>query len=216
MNAAGMLLIYRLCLIIGGAFVGLAALGGLDGVDFDNPLDTDLELTEGKREEADPSLTRIPPQRSLWRSLAGILTSFKFWTFGTCFFGLTGVLLTWLQPTLPASAIALIAIAIGLLCGITMATVLRALHRGQANSLIRSSNWIGLVGTVQLPFDASSRGKVRLRIGGATLDVIAYTDISQALQRGDRVLVVGKEQNRIWVVPEATLREPPRELDEGI
>lgn len=214
MNTEGMLLIYRLCLIIGGAFVGLAALGGLDGVDFDNPLDTDLELTAGGREDADLSLTRIPPRRSPWRSLASLLTSFKFWTFSTCFFGLTGVILSQLQPTPPASAIALIAIAVGLLCGITMATVLRTLQRGQANSLIRSNNWVGLVGTVQLPFDASSRGKVRLRIGGATLDVIAYTDISQAFQRGDRVLVVGKEQNRVWVVPEATLRESPQKLDE--
>ena len=35
---------YWLCFVLGGTFVTLSAVGGLDGVEFDAELDTDIEL----------------------------------------------------------------------------------------------------------------------------------------------------------------------------
>ncbi len=53
---------------------------------------------------------------------------------------------------------------------------------------------------MEVPFDQASRGKVRLLTKGSVIDLIAYTDDVRAFQPGDRVLVVGMEQNRLWVV----------------
>ena len=89
--------------------------------------------------------------------------SLRFWTFALCFFGLTGILVSLAQPELVSGLVALIASVMGLLCGTAAAFVLRALGSNQVNSLTRPDELAGQIGTVEIPFDANSRGKVRLR-----------------------------------------------------
>lgn len=193
-----MLLIYWICFIGGGAFVLLAVLGGLDGVDFESGLDTDLELTP-------PRSSKIP--------LLSVLKSLKFWTFGCCFFGLTGIALSALA--LPGLMVLLIAIAMGLLLGGAIALILKTLYLRQVDSLVRTEDLVGLIGTVELPFDADSKGKVRLQLKGATIDFIAYTDEAKSFQLGEPILVVGTENNRLWVVSPETANLPPASSSEA-
>jgi hypothetical protein len=115
-----MLPIYWICFIFGGIFVLLAAIGGIDGVDveqadigdagldaeLDAELDSnfdgdaasnlDLDIDQAPPSLADTDLewSTIPRRlRAIWQ----ILRSFKFWTFGLCFFGLTGLVLSQLS-----------------------------------------------------------------------------------------------------------------------
>jgi membrane protein implicated in regulation of membrane protease activity len=195
-----MLPIYIFSFTIGGIFVALAALAGLDGVDFDDPFDADIEVTEESRniEEGEKilTLTKRPKKMTLWLPFLTI----KFWTFGSCFFGLTGIVLSKFTPGMSEVAIASISVLIGSFCGTSMVWVLRNLRRHQADSLIRANDLIGLSGKVSIPFDSQSKGKVQLTVKGSNLDLVAFTDEEKGFNKGDRVLVVGLKNNQLWVV----------------
>ena len=202
---------YWLCCLVGGTFVTLSALGGLDGVEFDVEGDTDFELSTpqplpSSHSARSRSSATLTPARPLGRSAGlrfgiSVLTSLRFWTFGSCFFGLTGLLLSWLQPELGAGLIFAIALGMGLLLGTAIASILVALHYRQVDSLVRATDLAGLMGTVELPFDAESKGKVRVNVRGTLVDFVARTDETTGeFVRGDRVLIVGTEHNRLWVV----------------
>lgn len=190
--------IYLFCLVFGGLFVLLAAFAGLDGVDFDHDFDPDVELTE----EPEPQTSRFTPApRRLWLPFL----SLRFWTFGSCFFGLVGLGLSQITPPLPGNIILLLALVIGLFCGTTAVWVLRLLKKRNTNSLIRTQDLVGVSGVVTLPFNAQNRGKVRLSIKGSRVELIAYTEEPKDLRIGETVFVVGMEKNHIWVVSETSL-----------
>lgn len=176
--------------------------GGLGtGTDFD--VDTDVALDQP------PAKRGIPKsKRRRFGFGLGVLTSFKFWTMGSCFFGLTGLALGWIQPNWPALIIFLLALAMGVLCGGTLASVLRSLRRRKVDSLVRTEDFAGLMGTVELPFDAQSKGKVSLEVRGNVLRMIALTDDKKAFAPGDKVLIVGASNNRLWVVSTETAEHP--------
>ena len=166
----------------------------LDGdapeADFDAQVDTDLQL-----------LRKV---RGAYVFSLNILTSFKFWTVGGFFFGLTGLALGWVQPNWPAALIFAAALAMGMVLGGALATALRYLAHRHADSLIRTEDFAGRLGIVELPFDANSKGKVCLEIRGSTLHMMALTDDTKQFVPGDKVLVVNAEKNRLWVVSDET------------
>jgi membrane protein implicated in regulation of membrane protease activity len=205
--------IYWFCFAIGGVFVALSIFGGGDllgdaDADFDADFDADADADFDADADADGDLQvdtdidllRNPRRRRRIPFWLSILTSFKFWTFGGCFFGLTGLLIGFLEPGLAPGLVLGVAIAVGSLCGGVLTSVLRGLKQRQVNSLVRNEDFAGLLGTVELPFDTSSKGKVLLEVGGSTLHLVAQTDEKIAFQIGDPVLVVGRTNSRLWVV----------------
>ena len=215
--------VYWFCLIIGGVFVALSLIGGdlledfdteadadidvdldadLDAdAEFDSDFDADADADGDFQVDTDPDLLRsyARKQKRSFFSLS-TLTSFKFWTFGGFFFGLTGLVMGVLEPELGAGLIFVIALIMGLLCGGTLVGILRQLKHRQVDSLLRNEDFAGLVGVVELPFDLQSKGKVILEVGDATLHLVAQTDETRAFSVGDPVLVVGRTQDRLWVV----------------
>ena len=179
--------LYWFCLVVGGFFVTLAAAGvhDLDAAHLEISLDADPDLD-------------LP--ESPWRSPLGLLLSSKFWSFSLCFFGLAGLLLTLMSPTLPEAATLAIALTTGLLIGLAMATVLRNLRHREVDSLIRSSDLIGQTGTLSLPCTVDSRGKVRLSVKGTLLDLSAYS-AAAPLAPGTAVAVLRHEGACVWVIP---------------
>ncbi len=206
-----MVTVYWVCSLVGGAFVALAAVSGLDGADFEVEIDPDVELVDRR------ASTKIRRRRRRWRSLPllGLLSSFKFWTFGSCFFGLTGLLLNQVQPPLPSSQVFMLALVMGLLLGTLASAVLRTLSRRQVDSLLHDDELLGVMGTVEIPFDAQSRGKVRLEVKGATLDMIAFTQDLTPLNLGDRVFVVDMSSKGVWVAAETPFMQR-RGVDEDV
>lgn len=217
--------VYWFCLIIGGIFVALSLVGGdlsddfdldadadidvdldadLDAdfdADLDSDLDGDLDTDTDYQVDTDPDLLRshARKQKRSFFSLS-MLTSFKFWTFGGFFFGLTGLLMGALEPELGVRKIFAIALTMGVLCGGTLVGILRQLKHRQVDSLLRNEDFAGLVGVVEIPFDPKSKGKVTLEVGDATLHLVAQTDEARAFSVGDSVLVVGRTNDRLWVV----------------
>ena len=217
--------VYWFCLAIGGIFVGLSLVGGDLLEDFDADADADFEVDldadadfdtdfdgdfDGDVDadantdlqiDTDPDLLRsyTRKHRRSFFSLS-TLTSFKFWTFGGFFFGLTGLVMGALEPGLGWVVIFAIALLMGFLCGGTLVGILRQLKHRQVDSLLRNEDFAGLVGVVELPFDPKSKGKVTLEVGDATLHLVAQTDEERPFNVGEPVLVVGRTHDRLWVV----------------
>ncbi|MGB8702575.1 MAG: NfeD-like protein [Thermosynechococcaceae cyanobacterium] len=191
--------LYWICFVLGGVFVAFAILGGIEGFDFDHGVDLDPAI-DADIEFSAPSRQRIP--------LLGLLKSFKFWTFGLCFFGLTGLVLTPMGVAAPL--VLVLAIAMGLLLGGAIASILRLLYHRRVDSLVQTGDLVGRVGTVELPFDRHSKGKVKLQLKGVNIEFIAHTDDSQGFAIGAPVLVVEVNNNRLWVISaDAVNQEEP-------
>ncbi|MCG9891401.1 MAG: NfeD-like protein [Thermosynechococcaceae cyanobacterium MS004] len=198
-----MIAIYSFCALVGGGFVLLSAFGGLDGPDFDLDWEFDPDWSDPGRSNAQSRWIYKTLRPFIW--LLESLSNFKFWTFGACFFGLTGLLLNYIQPSLGTTIILVIALGMGLIIGLLAARLLRMLHRRQVNSLIQTEDFVGTLATVEIPFDQSSRGKVRIQIKDSILELSAFTNDTKPLQLGEQVVVIGIENNRVWVVSEETL-----------
>lgn len=202
-----MISVYWFCFLFGGLFVVLAAVGGLDH-DFDHDFDSDFDHGFDADAAVDPDVPAdvdLPEPPSSSRRLWIPLLSFKFWTFGLCFFGMTGLLLGWLNPSLPAPLQIGLAIAMGLLLGTGMAGILRQLRHRQVDSLVRSTDLVGARGIVVLPFNAQSRGKVQLEVKNSVIELSACTDSPLDFQRGDEVVVLRSEGQRLWVISRTEL-----------
>ena len=106
----------------------------------------------------------------------------------------------------PLLTITLITVAIGLLGGSLIVLLIQLRRRRQiVDSLISTQNLVGLIGTVEIPFDRSSRGKVRVMVKGAIIELSAITDEARTFAPGDRVLITDSKGNRVWVVSETML-----------
>ena len=104
--------------------------------------------------------------------------------------------------------VALIAIAIGIFCGAVIVLLIVIQRRRQKVDSMRSTNnLIGLYGTVEVPFDNTCKGKIRVNIPGqgSTVDFVACTDDSKSLQPGDKVFIVQVKKNQLWVISEESM-----------
>ena len=102
---------------------------------------------------------------------------------------------------IPILLVAGISIIVGILCGILIVLLLQIRRKRQVvDSLVRPNHVVGLFGTVEIPFDQTSQGKVRVNVKGSMVDFIAFTDEEQRFTEGDKVFVVGMKRNKVWVV----------------
>lgn len=223
-----MITLYLSCLVVGGVFVALAALGafGKDfGKDFgqDDALEADHAFDPHHALEADQSFDHAqalesasptvadaaqgvakppPPKRKLWLPVL----SFRFWTYGSAFFGLTGTLLT----TLTAATAAFVAVAsalTGLGVGTLSAWIVRFLRRPVGAS-IRLAEYSGQVGEVLLPLRAGGITRIRLRVHERERTMLAVAPDPIELAAGTRVLVLGiDERGRAQIEPEENVLE---------
>ncbi|MEM9568402.1 MAG: NfeD family protein [Cyanobacteria bacterium P01_E01_bin.34] len=226
--------VYWFCTIVGGFFVFLASISGLDGVEFGDlelgdlevgdidfgdielgelefegdvaeGVDMDVEVRDRTRPGDSEESPFRRPRPKPWLPF----TSLRFWTFGTCFFGLTGLLLSLLAPSLASSLRALLAISFGLISGTAFTYVLHLLRRSPSNSMVRPTDLIGKVGVVEVPLQVNSPGKIRLNLGNSSVAFLACTDEETELEPDDTVVVIRIKDNRLWVVPEAAFQSKP-------
>lgn len=96
--------------------------------------------------------------------------------------------------------IAAISIAIGIFVGALIVWFIYFWRRREIiDSLMKPEDLVGLYGVVELPFDAESKGKIRVEVKGSMVDLIALSDDLQGFQVGDRVLIIQMQNNKVWV-----------------
>ncbi len=103
--------------------------------------------------------------------------------------------------------IVLLSVAVGLAVGTALVLLVQLQRRSEViNSMPSFSNAVGQWGVVEVPFSATSRGKVRLTLKGSTMDLLATTDSEHQLTVGERVFVVAAQGNSVLVVPEEQMQ----------
>ena len=177
------------------------------GAEFDHDFDADVEFKDAPPGKGE-IIAKGKRNRRFWLPFLSV----RFWTFGLCFFGLAGLLLFVVQPTMPKAIALIISLAFGIFCGWSVALAMRSLQEAKIDSLVRTSDLIGLSGTVEIPFDKSSKGKVRLNVKGSLVDLAAFTEENKEFALGEEVFVVGVENNKLWVVSQEAIA-PKQELD---
>jgi len=115
----------------------------------------------------------------------------RFWSFGTAFFGLTGVILHLVGGPALAAAAPFIAGGVGVAAGLGASTTFRALARDTIGEVRGAAALVGREGRLLLPVARAQRGKVRMAVpGGGHVDLLAESDDDDALDAGADVLVV--------------------------
>jgi membrane protein implicated in regulation of membrane protease activity len=127
------------------------------------------------------------------------LLSIRVWTYILTFGGLTGLLLRLVAHAHePLSGIG------AALVGVTAAVIARTLIAKAAgegpSGTVRTADLVGKTGDVVVPFGGKATGKVRVRVGGADVDLLATTDDGEPLERHDEVLVVEVREGSTAVV----------------
>lgn len=125
--------------------------------------------------------------------------SLRFWTWSATFFGLTGLVLS-LTGTSAAMALVL-AIVAGLGIGWGSSYVFSKLTKTAVGILPEASSHIGCEGHLLLPMARGEHSKVRLRVGGMDVDLVAESDSQEALPDGASVWVVGLRGTHVVVEP---------------
>jgi membrane protein implicated in regulation of membrane protease activity len=107
----------------------------------------------------------------------------------------------------PLATIALISVGVGIGFAILLLILVQLKRRDQqVNSLVDPNDLIGLTGIVQIPFDKSSKGKIRVNIQGNLLDLTAITESEDDFKVGNKVLILQFKENRVIVISEKYLR----------
>lgn len=103
---------------------------------------------------------------------------------------------------------AYIAILVGMAGGFIFVLVLWIFGRNKnVNSFLKAEDLVGRECTVEIPFDHKSRGKIRVSLRGVTMDLAAASEEQTRFERGEKALILGRENNKVWVVSEAYLRD---------
>jgi len=210
-----MMTAYIISAIVGGAFVLVGALTGHDhdagGGDLDHggdmggevggdaDVDHSAEVGSGGEvgHEAD---SEADAHAEVWLPFL----SFRFWTFAAAFFGVTGLLLSWLSP-LGAIGTALVAGGTGTTAGLSVSYVTRYLKLSQSTSGAGVRDLIGTEARVLLPIGPGAPGKVRLSVKGDTIDLIAETEEPDTLEVGAEVVIIQLHETRARVVRSTAL-----------
>ena len=116
-----------------------------------------------------------------------VFLSFRFWIFAALGFGLGGSILR-LAGALDPPVEAAVAAALGLASGLGAALAFRAAASGSVATPGEASRAVGGIARVVVPLGKDAQGKIRIEIGGSSVDLIATTD-DEALARDEMVLV---------------------------
>lgn len=117
------------------------------------------------------------------------LLSVRVWTYVFAFGGVTGVLLRYVgHEGEPTSGI--VAVVVGVVAAVMARVVIGRASRSGASGMVRSEDLVGKSAAVLVPFGGQATGKVRVRVAGADVDLLATTEDGQPLERHDDVLIV--------------------------
>ncbi|MCC6624181.1 MAG: hypothetical protein IT385_23220 [Deltaproteobacteria bacterium] len=198
-----MLAAYLIALIVGGVFVGLSVMAGLGKdleADHGEPGHVHVGADDGSLAEA--AHAGAPDKRRLWLPF----TSFRFWTFGAFFFGLTGLLLHEVA-LVPEPTAMLAALGTGVVGGTASAAIVRALRR-PVGGVKDPSRWVGTTAELLLPLAPGGLSKVRVRAGEKDRELIVTLadPRGRSLPKGSRVIVLELgADGRARVAPESAI-----------
>ena len=196
-----MLAVYLTALVAGGFFVGLSALGGGDteaDAGFDE-LGTDIELDGDADLDVDASASIAEASHGVRKGIKrgfNPLLSFRFWTFTSAFFGLTGAALSTLTSSIEPFTLTISA-AMGITCGLTVSWLVNSLKSPVSSGPSAVSDYVGLVGPLMVPLKPGGTSKVRLRLDQKDIEILATSATERVIPKGTQVVILGFTEDGI-------------------
>ena len=188
-----MLMVYLIALIIGGVMLALTlVLGGA----LEHDADAGGDVDHGGGADGD----HAGPLDAVFGWLP--VTSLRFWTFFAAFFGGVGTVLSAWSLAGPVPA-AVLAVAAGWLSGLIMDRSMKFLRRSDSDSSLGGGDVIGAGAVVLVPVASGAAGKVRVRLKGRSVDLLAHTDDDERLAAGQHVMVISMRDDGQVVVTRA-------------
>ncbi len=178
--------VFVLLAVFGWLFVGVFLFSAADfdtGLDIDADLDGDIGMDTDLESHADLSNSAA--------HLLGALFSFRSLVFFAAFFGLTGVLLTWLDTNIVVTI--LIAVGLGFFAAFINVKLMDYLKRTSVSSQLTDSTIAGNTANVVVPVGPGHKGKVAVDVNGQRIYLVAtpYNERHQdEFAVGDSVVVV--------------------------
>ena len=117
------------------------------------------------------------------------LLSVRVWTYLLAFGGATGILLRLVGRESELSS-AIGALLVGTAAAVMGRVIIGRASRAGASGTVHARDLVGRTADVISPFAGGATGKVRVRVAGADVDVLATTDDGEPLGRNDEVLIV--------------------------
>ena len=208
---------------VGGLFVVMSALAGGDAdagldadgdlaldVDADLEIGTDLDLDVGADLDMDAGACDAEIELSKDAALAtgGLwmpFFSFRFWTFGSAFFGLSGTLFE--TMTSVSSSVALgVSSGLAVLVGSGVSYTLHKLRAQEIDSSLNVADLVGANAEVVLPIETSRLGKIRVVHAGHDTEFVARSsEESGPLGRGQEVMIIEMKGDIATVVDAASV-----------
>ncbi len=204
--------VYWISLIVGGFFVLLSIFGGADSeadadvdfdadvdVDFDIDADVDFDVDADVDFDADADMdVDVDADVEADAGAGGLgagpgfidLFTLRALFLFAAFFGLTGVLLTWLQTGEPVTAI--LSFLTGAIVGLGGNYIIKSIGYAHVSSTVTSVDLKGRTGKVIIPFDNTDQGKITLVSKGQRLQLVAraFEEEDETFEPGDEVVVV--------------------------
>jgi len=191
--------------MVGGFFVLLSVFAGGDELDTEAGIDVDTDLdAAGPGLDADfdaegdisvDAHDAEPDVQALWLPFF----TFKFWTFGTCFFGLNGALLELIDADVSERTGLFVSIGVGLLAGWAVSYVLHSLRSRQSDSMVRAGDLVGHSARVEIPFGPGQFGKVRVGRKDQILEYRACSKQEREFEHGEECRVVAVDGMNVFV-----------------
>ena len=190
-----MMTLYVVCLVFGGIFIVVTLLFGSDAdgdLDFDGDVDMDADL------DVDGDIDVVEGE--------GVTEAIKFFSFRTfvffsAFFGLTGVVFTWLN-IFPLLTFAM-AMLIGIFAATLMYKTLAHLMQNEVEGTINLDSLVGMSARVILDLSKQQRGKIAVEVQGNLLQLlakIAEEAERDSFRQGDTVIVLRVQDGTAFVV----------------
>ncbi len=170
-------------------------------VDADADLDGDIE-PEHDLDHPEADLVHVgPDKKPIARRRKPYIPflSMRFWTYALASGGGVGTVLTLLG--LPVALHAPAALGSGVALGWTAAWTFHKLKQATADSTVRPASLKGAEAQVVLPIRPGERGKIRLHIQGASLELLARSREDRVLNPRETVLIVEVQQDTAIVTP---------------
>lgn len=189
--------LYLFSVIVGGILLAASILLGSKDVEADAHVDAEVDADA----DADGALDKDLGAHGDAAGFLYLFLSLRFWIFFLAFFGLTGIVMDVLGLVSHELVGLALAIGMGLLVGTGATSVIRMLSRERSGEAVESKDYVGKTARVLVPFEGQRVGKVRVEIGGRSVDLLASAVEEDAEKYGgkEEVLIVEMDGSRARV-----------------
>ena len=194
---------FGLVLLVSTIFLGDSDLDADTDLDMDPNIDFDAEVDFTVDGAGELDALNTAEKKSKVRFIPFL--SIRFWTFGLTIFGVTGFILVKMDQSTAVHVS--LAVAMGLLVGWAAALIFHQLKNTTVDSSTNTDQLAGHQGEVTLTIRPEGAGKVRIQSKEQYLELLATTTHPDALQIGEKVLVLKSQDGQLVVAPFPTLNQ---------